>query len=438
MTTNNNGSNAFYNNLTIENNTLIMLNDFTQISSRYYTDISTYKFVLSSDPKFNEHQQFQLTEINNNNNVYIYQFNTIEDVHFVIPFAINTNIINIYIQFAANDYFELLKQFNISNDSNTNLKHKINYLLSVLEIYPYTITDCNAFFNKININIENKDISILQNHNKLCNFSPMWRKQDQNNVSNKLIINRLIEDLCVTQLSQYNEMLSSKYILLPFDENEYEYKLTLGYIKDMQKLISLTIPDSLSRIIYSYFQYYIIKGNDLAIINPKQKIFTSAGVPYNGHHTYAILSKPLSSGIYKFKIHCIVSADPALSIGFVTNPNADVPTHKYLFDDIECGKSYQMYLARRTSAIYHYEHGVELYKQKLNKSDCLRSGEIIEVEIDFYKYKITFFINSKQCNEPIEIKKNTTYYAAFAFVCYNTFFYKEGPGIFKYSFSVSG
>eukprot|EP01084_Bolivina_argentea_P205020 350235_1 len=220
-------------------------------------------------------------------------------------------------------------------------------------------------------------------------------------------------------------------IVKPIDNNKSEYKLVIGYLRKLEITLPLIpiIPSEIVKLIYIFYvaTYHMIKGNELCLIKPNERIFTTVGHETRNSHTFFKITKPLNSGIVKFKMQCIVSARQATSIGVITNLHAHVPQTSWLFDDESCKESIQMYLCespRKTittlNAIYRYEHGRTVYSEDISsiKWDEMKNNQTTEFILDFNKYEITFFIDSIQIGKPVTIKQNTTYYAAFAFLCY--------------------
>merc|ERR1712129_132991 len=134
---------------------------------------------------------------------------------------------------------------------------------------------------------------------------------------------------------------------------------------------------------------------------------------------YVKLTKPLCSGIAEFEMEC-VAGKRCCSIGVITNMEAE--PKEWLFDDRQCGISYQLHMSeeRRENALYHFDDGKEIYQEFIGneKSNMFSSGEIAKFVLDFDRSEITFFVNDVQIGKPMQIEKGTTYYAAFTWTSY--------------------
>eukprot|EP01084_Bolivina_argentea_P314156 544131_1 len=238
--------------------------------------------------------------------------------------------------------------------------------------------------------------------------------------------------------------MTASYAPFAFDMNDNEYKLVSGYIRNIESefVLCSIIPHAFVRLIYSFHQHYILIANDLCTIYPNKRILTTCGAPKDKREgTYVILSKPLLCGIENFEIKCITSAKKSISIGIVTNLEADVPSNRWLFDHKECGESFQLFIAsekrRFKNAIYHFISGKEIYKKTVEsiKNDELKSNQKCGFTIDFNERKITFWINSDQIAYAMTIGKNVTYYAAVTYSANSDFYHETGAPQFQYTLS---
>eukprot|EP01084_Bolivina_argentea_P098193 176485_1 len=120
----------------------------------------------------------------------MYRFQNMEDILFIIPFNPTVNCVNVFVQLQKHYDFIFFKSFNVHNKDE---KNGIDYLLKTLSIYPLQIRDSKDFFNKIGLDMNKLDISIITKHPILYHRSFY---------NERIILVRLVEELHITQLSQ--------------------------------------------------------------------------------------------------------------------------------------------------------------------------------------------------------------------------------------------
>merc|ERR1712228_44227 len=118
---------------------------------------------------------------------------------------------------------------------------------------------------------------------------------------------------------------------------------------------------------------------------------------------------------------CIATAKQETSTGVISNLNARVSSHHWLFDHVNSGDSYYMNLSEsknKMNVIGHYSQGIQQYVEDISciQSDDLRTNQKVKFILDFNQYEIVFFIDSIQTGKPMKIRANTTYYAVFEFL----------------------
>eukprot|EP01084_Bolivina_argentea_P159605 277952_1 len=176
----------------------------------------------------------------------------------------------------------------------------------------------------------------------------------------------------------------------------------------------------------------IIVGNDLCEVDEIEQTFSTQGTRNQVRYmTYAIFSQPWCTGIHRFKLQCVSCANVAISIGVVSNPNAQ--TIEWLFDSPGCGHSYQMYLGKELcNGLYHFYEGTMITTRDVNiQLNLLKPGDTIELTVDFNTNIIQFFINSLAAGPPMQIEQNIELYPAIAYVCSNSYYAEYGPLKYK-------
>jgi len=232
-------------------------------------------------------------------------------------------------------------------------------------------------------------------------------------------------------LPQNNSNIITRSLLL-YDESELyrrkkmieramdtsEFKLVLGYLPR-------NAPLDVMQLIYIFFhlQYRVMRGNALCIVKPNERLFTTEKFAWETC-SYMKLTKPLCSGIAEFEMEC-VAGKRCCSIGVITNLEAEVG-HRvgtWLFDDKRCGDSYQLYMTayKSENALYHFSDGQQMYEELIgdDKPSSFSPGERAKFVLDFDKNEITFFVDGVKIGKPMQVKEETTYYAAFVWTTFN-------------------
>eukprot|EP01084_Bolivina_argentea_P156026 271882_1 len=144
--------------------------------------------------------QSKYHDVNDTN--YVYQFDNINDVHFIVPFEMHTNKVNIYVQVEKHSDFVFLRTF-IIKDRTHHSKDRVDYVLQILQMLNYPINNINNFFGKMGCNVTNRDVSLMTLNDKLCKqvaYHPF-----------KTVLERLYVELKIDQLSTHYRVLTSKF-----------------------------------------------------------------------------------------------------------------------------------------------------------------------------------------------------------------------------------
>eukprot|EP01084_Bolivina_argentea_P088601 159966_1 len=119
--------------LKCESDKLILL-DSNLWNDTYNMEVLNSKFVLIVDG--NTEQQIHPDEVYGNK--YVYQFNKIQRIHFIIPFRKRLYSVRVYVQLRRECNFVFVKSFDITNQiTKDKKKTQIDYLLQMLKIYPF-------------------------------------------------------------------------------------------------------------------------------------------------------------------------------------------------------------------------------------------------------------------------------------------------------------
>ena len=139
-------TNIFRENLQLQKNqTVINLNwenlKQTKIDKNH---VIANKYYITKD------EASQITKDVNQN--YVYEFDDVHDVSFLIPFSQKTdnNKWGIYVQAPGMDDYVIIKEFTIY-DANETSNTQISFLMNVLRVYELKITNPQQFCQRINI-----------------------------------------------------------------------------------------------------------------------------------------------------------------------------------------------------------------------------------------------------------------------------------------------
>eukprot|EP01084_Bolivina_argentea_P017310 32336_1 len=113
------------------------------IDQAYRQKILKCEYALITNSK-----QQQITERDMTKNNYVYKFDDIDKMQFLIPFTTNLSAIGLYVQPKDKFNFVLFKRFYPKYTSKTNV---IQYLLTILELWPHSITSPVVFFKQVGI-----------------------------------------------------------------------------------------------------------------------------------------------------------------------------------------------------------------------------------------------------------------------------------------------
>eukprot|EP01083_Nonionella_stella_P137028 417044_1 len=136
-------------------------------TKRHYHEIMHCSFVLSGNTK---KTQITIQSVKNNG-YYMYTFNRIEDVHFIVPFNTESNTLNMYVQIEDDSNFVFLKSFDIQKRSDC----KIDHVLNAIQLLNQPIIGSRELFLKTGCEITNEDsdqIKLNSTLYKRATFNP--------------------------------------------------------------------------------------------------------------------------------------------------------------------------------------------------------------------------------------------------------------------------
>eukprot|EP01084_Bolivina_argentea_P284169 486919_1 len=191
-------SNVFVDSLKVNTSNNVIVIDSQLIDPSYHENILNSKFVLLRQVSQNTHTHTQHTfqSIIHGGN-YLYQFNNINQIKFIIPFLRNHKL-NLYVQIKNASHFVFLKTFELKNTTN-----RIDFILQNVKKHP--INNATDFFAKMGCKISDDILTIqsLQANNKLYKPTEYDPKRK--------VLDVLFEDLHLKQLSSSYTILSSKF-----------------------------------------------------------------------------------------------------------------------------------------------------------------------------------------------------------------------------------
>eukprot|EP01084_Bolivina_argentea_P009708 18110_1 len=163
-------------------------------------EILQCRFIVLSDIEENANQT-QLTQRNvTDRKYYIYQFDDIDNIQFIVPFTRHTNVFSIYVQFDEGYNFVFLKTFHIKNTSQKN--DRVEYVLQTLKIFTNPIKNAHDFFSKIGCTVSNDDVHLMS-QNRLY--------ETTSHDTSKYVIERLVKELEISKLSMELKLLTTKF-----------------------------------------------------------------------------------------------------------------------------------------------------------------------------------------------------------------------------------
>eukprot|EP01084_Bolivina_argentea_P064372 117409_1 len=182
-------TNIFYEHLELQRDKIITLQDSNEIDNMYDQEILNAKYVILSDGTGEKEIKSQRMHDSNH---YINQFNDIDAFHCIIPYKINVQKTELYVQFSNDLNYVLLKTFNTDSmiDEDTTV-NQVNYLQNLLEQYEQPITDWKLFFKMININLQPNHLKIIRGRwdiGSRCQIfsksAQTWYSGEINNITN--------------------------------------------------------------------------------------------------------------------------------------------------------------------------------------------------------------------------------------------------------------
>eukprot|EP01084_Bolivina_argentea_P270194 459380_1 len=174
-------TNIFYNNLAIVNDYMVSLTHTEKIGKAYQNQLLECKYTLVINSK-----QQQITEPNMHMDNCIYTFTNINKMQLLIPFTTNLSAIGLYVQPKDKLDFVLFKRFYPKYSSKTNITQ---YLLTILQVWPYPITSPTVFFKQIGFQWSDMLIPTIKKS---------LMKYDEKDTT-KLILNRFLNELNVNE-----------------------------------------------------------------------------------------------------------------------------------------------------------------------------------------------------------------------------------------------
>eukprot|EP01083_Nonionella_stella_P164654 545634_1 len=178
-------------------------------------------------------------------------------------------------------------------------------------------------------------------------------------------------------------------------------------------------------------------GNGFCEIDESERIFSHKGAK-NHRYTYVIFPQAWCTGLRRLKFQCVAprGVGYGVAIGVVSNLNANVKSTAFFFDEKEVGHSYNLWLGNKgtqtANAVQHRYKGGTWTNIDVSDNRKLKSGDIMEAEVDFDNRCIQFLINHEEVGSPLQIEQNIALYPAIAYCCKKSFNHEErGPPKYK-------
>eukprot|EP01083_Nonionella_stella_P106189 306031_1 len=178
-------------------------------------------------------------------------------------------------------------------------------------------------------------------------------------------------------------------------------------------------------------------GNGFCEIDESERIFSHKGAK-NHRYTYVIFPQAWCTGLRRLKFQCVAprGVGYGVAIGVVSNLNANVKSTAFFFDEKEVGHSYNLWLGNKgtqtANAVQHRYKGSTWTNIDVSDNRKLKSGDIMEAEVDFDNRCIQFLINHEEVGSPLQIEQNIALYPAIAYCCKKSFNHEErGPPKYK-------
>eukprot|EP01084_Bolivina_argentea_P202201 345539_1 len=183
----------FMNNLVLEQNNKIISLNAKSIDEKNVNGILENEYLIANN------LASQLQMVKNIDENHTYQFSNINNVHFLVPCKLNTdNIWSIYVKINNMSKYVRIKTFTIkqtykyTNNTYKNKAYKMNYLLDMIKIYRFKISDPKLFYHRIDSFINDDNIPLIMQSGLL--FQPTVVG------SGHTFLYRLIKELNVKQI----------------------------------------------------------------------------------------------------------------------------------------------------------------------------------------------------------------------------------------------
>eukprot|EP01084_Bolivina_argentea_P116724 207343_1 len=199
-------------------------------NKKYHSQILEARYVLICDENINA-KQLSADEMYAKH--FIYQFQSIQDICFIIPFKLKMGSVKLYAQVSYSTDFVFIKKYDVIVPiTKDNRKSRIDYLLKILQIYKVTIQNRKEFYQKIGVILKDSDSAFIKNNNMF--YKPTLYDPT------KMICTRLVEELNVNGLSQQYNLLNARFSVhslpvfgcvvlnpLKYHEAHSEYKIVV-------------------------------------------------------------------------------------------------------------------------------------------------------------------------------------------------------------------
>eukprot|EP01083_Nonionella_stella_P098428 276787_1 len=173
---------------------IAMVHETADHYAQVLASIRDSKFVLVCD-EFDDAQQITPDKIYPH--YYVYTFDAIEDIHFIVPFRQVMDRLRIYVQCKSTFNFVFIKQFNIGyNAQKVKRKYEIAHILQVLKVYDRRITTQQDFFDKVGITLHETDLPLIKKNNIIY---------EESSFSSNIVLHRLINELYLKNLAPLHE-----------------------------------------------------------------------------------------------------------------------------------------------------------------------------------------------------------------------------------------
>ena len=206
-------TNNFHSTLKINHKGIIYLDKPGSIDADFLSEIFESKYILvlgGDNNKFAKRIEADDHELDEDQKLFdghfIYQFDKIKNLHFVIPYTTKSQKIAVYVQFRKNYPFILFKEFDYETQLKLNIisnedNELIERLLDAVKFEASKIENAKEFYESLELELNPNWLSVIKKHPALY---------QETEYENKIVLQRLYEELGIKELSQQYRVFASK------------------------------------------------------------------------------------------------------------------------------------------------------------------------------------------------------------------------------------